>query len=209
MPIVWTAHAIFKAAYNRTVRRALAAALVIHALIFIFGPVEQVKPPRLPEPQPAVLVDVTEITHVREEWPRIEEVDNPCPTPLPPPDPPRREPPIPAPVPLRGQLDVVGRLETAASSFLYHDREPVPVNLVRPRYPLLAREAGIEGRVDVMVLVDEKGRVANARVVNSDVTPAMERAALEAARQSVFEPALQGTRPVRARMVVPFHYRLR
>jgi TonB family protein len=40
------------------------------------------------------------------------------------------------------------------------------------------------------------------------VTPAMEKAAMEAAKQFLFKPAKQRTVPVKARMAIPIRFKL-
>jgi len=72
----------------------------------------------------------------------------------------------------------------------------------------LAREAGIEGTVAVSVLVSEEGKVLSASVLSSDVTPAMEKAALEAAKKCRFRPAKQRTVAVKAHVMIPFQFQL-
>jgi protein TonB len=92
--------------------------------------------------------------------------------------------------------------------FAWEVRPPAPIRLVTPVYPKLAREAGIEGTVRVRVVIDTNGKVVDAVVVSSEVTPAMERAALEAARKCEFEPAKQRNIPVKVSVVIPFEFRL-
>ena len=43
--------------------------------------------------------------------------------------------------------------------FIPYDDPPVPLRPIKPKYPEIAQEAGIEGTVVVQVFVDEKGRV--------------------------------------------------
>jgi len=58
------------------------------------------------------------------------------------------------------------------------------------------------------VLVGEDGKVIRAEVIDSDVTPAMEKAAVEAARRCRFKPAKQRTVPVKAQVMIPFQFKL-
>ncbi|MEJ2722119.1 MAG: energy transducer TonB, partial [bacterium] len=92
--------------------------------------------------------------------------------------------------------------------FLAFVEPPEMIRFVAPEYPPLARRAGFEGRVRVVVLVGEDGTVLDARIAGSEVSAAMDRAALDAARRCRFEPARQRTRPVKARVVIPFEFRL-
>jgi len=90
-----------------------------------------------------------------------------------------------------------------------YDRAPVLVGVVRAEYPKLAWMAGIEGTVLFKVLVGADGRVAGISVISSSVTREMEKAAMRAVSQFVFEPALQGVVPVPATMRVPYTFSLR
>ena len=92
--------------------------------------------------------------------------------------------------------------------FLAFDEPPTLSYFEAPVYPDLAREAGIEGTVRVKVLVAEDGKVLSATLISSDVTTAMEKAALAAAKRCRFNPAKQRTRPVKAHVMIPFHFRL-
>jgi protein TonB len=93
--------------------------------------------------------------------------------------------------------------------FVAWDRMPVLVKAFSPSYPSLARAAGIEGKVLLRVTIGADGRVEKASVIRSDVTPAMEKAAIAAVLQFEFEPAMQRNIPVRSLMAVPVWFRLR
>ncbi len=93
--------------------------------------------------------------------------------------------------------------------FVAWDRMPVLVKAFSPSYPSLARDAGIEGKVLLRVTIGADGRVEKASVIRSDVTPAMEKAAIAAVLQFEFEPAMQRNIPVRSLMAVPVWFRLR
>ena len=70
------------------------------------------------------------------------------------------------------------------------DQLPVVVSRVDPEYPRLAREAGLEGRVWISALVNEQGRVANANVHQSCGTKSLDEAALKAAWDMTYKPAI-------------------
>jgi protein TonB len=72
----------------------------------------------------------------------------------------------------------------------------------------MAREAGIEGSVMVKVLIDEKGKVVAASILQSNVTDSMNQAALVAAHRCTFEPAKQRHKPVPVTIAIPFEFRL-
>lgn len=92
--------------------------------------------------------------------------------------------------------------------FFAFDQPPEPVKIVKPHYPELARQAGIEGSVKVKVTIDIDGRVIAAVVLWSDVTDSMDREAVKAALRCTFKPAKQRTKPVRVNVVIPFQFRL-
>ena len=71
---------------------------------------------------------------------------------------------------------------------------PVVVKSVKPEHPLAAMQARVEGAVVLDALVDEQGRVADARVIKS--IPLLDQAALDAARQWEFKPAMLNGEPV-------------
>jgi TonB family protein len=74
------------------------------------------------------------------------------------------------------------------------ERTPVPVKVPRPVYPEQARRAGIEGTVYSQVLVDVTGKVLDAKVVSGDRI--FHESVKEAARRSLWEPALRKDEPV-------------
>ena len=66
-------------------------------------------------------------------------------------------------------------------------------------YPAAARRSGVEGRVGVECLIDSNGRVAEAKVVESEPPGVFDSVALEAARSMQYYPAPtnRDMRPVR------------
>jgi protein TonB len=85
---------------------------------------------------------------------------------------------------------------------------PQEVREVKPPYPDLAREAGVEGRVLVHVLVGIDGHVLRAEADPHATVPMLEAAAVEAAREWVFTPALANGHPVKAWATIPFNFTL-
>jgi protein TonB len=201
-------NAIFKSKYGIYIRNAMFAAIFIHFLFFFLSPPFEFKPYTLKEEQ----FEVVELPENIEIPPPPKEIALPqvpveaasdedaddaeeiAPTTfddiddMPPPPPPSS-----------GTQDV----------FLAFDEPPILLHYEVPKYPDLAREAGIEGTVAVKVLVTEEGKVIDAVVLSSDVTPAMERAAVEAAKKCRFKPAKQRTVPVKAHVMIPFQFQLR
>ncbi|MBD3178139.1 MAG: TonB family protein [Candidatus Latescibacteria bacterium] len=89
------------------------------------------------------------------------------------------------------------------------NRKPVLIHSVTPHYPPLPRDAGIDGDIMLRVVIDREGKVIGVNVINSDASRALIEAAVEAARQFRFRPAMQGTRPVRSTVIIPVRFRLK
>ncbi len=75
------------------------------------------------------------------------------------------------------------------------------------RYPEIARQAGIEGRVVVQFVIDEQGNVLNPRVVRG-VGGGLDEAAVAAVRQAKFTPGRQRGRAVRVEYTLTIHFQL-
>ncbi len=88
-------------------------------------------------------------------------------------------------------------------------RIPELVKVHSPEYPDLARNAGVEGRLLLRIAIGNDGQVTTAHVVESGVTSAMEKAAIDAVLQFEFEPAMQRDIAVKSQMAVPVWFRLR
>jgi TonB family protein len=72
-----------------------------------------------------------------------------------------------------------------------------------PRYPPAALSAGIIGTVGLSIDIDDQGRVTNVVVKDSSRNRDLDRAALDAARKWLFNPALENGRPVANKIWVP------
>lgn len=77
---------------------------------------------------------------------------------------------------------------------------------VEPDYPRIAREAGVEGWVDLEFVVRADGTVADPRVLNAQPTGTFDEAAVAAVSRWRFEPVIRDGRAVdqRARMRMRF-----
>jgi TonB family protein len=82
--------------------------------------------------------------------------------------------------------DTVRRISTSALLTNATDR-------VYPNYPDKARRAGVQGPVQIEVVVDEHGDVISAKAAGGD--PVLHEAALEAAQQWKFQPFLVRGKP--------------
>jgi protein TonB len=206
--LIAVANQEFKNKYNAYVRNSLYLVLVVHMLMFYFTPTFKFKPYVL-----------------REQY--FQAVELPTSFELPPPPKEVTAPVVPIEA-AEGEEDASDASAFAPTSYSNIDEVPMPpppstdqsqefyafdeapvlIKFVNPKYPDLARQAGIEGTVLLNVLVGDDGKVLQVSVIQSDVTPAMEKSAQEAARQFLFRPAKQRTVPVKARMAVPIRFKL-
>ena len=97
--------------------------------------------------------------------------------------------------------------EDEVFEFFAVSEKPVIKHKEEPKYPDLARKAGIEGIVVITVTIGKDGKVENGRVFKS--LPMLDEAALSAAKKCVFTPAKQRDKFVRVKMNIPFHFKLK
>jgi TonB family protein len=84
---------------------------------------------------------------------------------------------------------------------------PGVVKRVNPVYPAILKMAGIEGDVEVKVSVDRNGTIEGVSILKGS-RDELNKAAVEAARQWQFSPAMDQGKPVRSEIVVPFSFQL-
>jgi TonB family protein len=87
------------------------------------------------------------------------------------------------------------------------DTPPQPIEQVAPDYPDDAKGVAT-GTTHVEVLVDEAGQVQETRVVQSSSHEMLDEAAEIAASQWVFEPAMLDGKPVPAKVIIPFQFKM-
>lgn len=92
-------------------------------------------------------------------------------------------------------------------SFSDVTEKPEIVNKILPKYPELARMAGIEGVVIVTVVINEKGDVGEAEIFQS--VSGLDEAALQAAKKCKFKPARYNGEAVKVSMRIPFKFSLK
>lgn len=99
-------------------------------------------------------------------------------------------------------------LKKAAPKYVEVDKEPIAIKKVEPKYPEIARKEKIEGQVVVAVLIDVDGKSRDARVVKT-TNEIFNDAAVEAAKQWLFSPAVLNKKPVKFWFHVPIDFKLR
>jgi len=107
-----------------------------------------------------------------------------------------------------GTAGTVAETLPPLGKWVYVERVPAPITEVKPEYPSIALQAGVEGRVTVHVLVGKDGRVLDAVQATKVQVPMLNEAALAAARQWVFTPGFANGHPVPCWTAIPFHFRL-
>lgn len=86
---------------------------------------------------------------------------------------------------------------------------PVVISSVRPNYPRSAKNAEVEGVAYVTLSVNASGNVTEAVIAGSTGNPALDRAAVEAAYQWRFSPALDRYgQPSPCHITIPFQFSL-
>lgn len=98
----------------------------------------------------------------------------------------------------------------APGEFVPYDEGPLVISEVKPEYPPLARQAGIEGVVFLEVLIDKNGNVRDVRVTKpSGASAGFEEAAKEAAYKTKWKPAISNKQPVAVRVAYPVRFTLK
>jgi len=93
--------------------------------------------------------------------------------------------------------------------FIPYDDPPQPLSEIRPVYPEIAQEAGIEGTVVVQVFIDKKGRVQDTVILKGIPNTGLDEAAISAIRKTRFRPARQRERPVGVWISIPVNFKLK
>lgn len=78
------------------------------------------------------------------------------------------------------------------------------IALPKPGYPPLAKQARIQGAVNVQILVDEAGEVISAQAIKG--SPLLVKAAEDAARRARFTPTKLGDQPVKVQGVITYNF---
>ena len=93
--------------------------------------------------------------------------------------------------------------------FIPYDDPPVALSPIRPTYPEIAQEAGIEGVVVVQAFIDKKGRVKETLILKGVPNTGLDEAAMEAIRKTRFRPAKQRERAVGVWISIPVNFKLK
>ena len=88
------------------------------------------------------------------------------------------------------------------------DQPPRPLVKVAPFYPLSARAKDIEGKVELVFVVQTDGSVSDIEVTDSFPGKIFVQAALRAVRQWRFKPGTKDGQPVATRVRLPLRFQL-
>jgi VWFA-related protein/TonB family protein len=80
------------------------------------------------------------------------------------------------------------------------------LSLPKPMYPAAARNSGAYGKVVVEVTIDEQGKIIEAHAVSGH--PFLQQAAVQAARQARFSPAMLSGEPVKIKGTINYVFAL-
>lgn len=97
--------------------------------------------------------------------------------------------------------------------FIKYDKKPTPIGgyaaLVRNvMYPEIAREAGIQGKVCVEVIITKTGEVRDPRITEGIPNTGLNEAAIAAIMKTKWNPAYQRDKPVSVKILIPIDFRL-
>jgi periplasmic protein TonB len=104
-------------------------------------------------------------------------------------------PPPPKAAVHRGPYRVGGRVQA-----------PRIIDEVQPNYPILAREARVQGDVVIESVIDPHGNITEMKLISG--SPLLVPAALDAVRQWKYQPTLLNGVPVAVEMDVTVHFNL-
>ena len=93
--------------------------------------------------------------------------------------------------------------------FIPYDDPPVAMTPIKPLYPEIAQEAGIEGVVVVQAFIDAKGRVKETLILKGVPNTGLDEAAMAAIRKTRFRPARQRERAVGVWISIPVNFKLK
>lgn len=86
-------------------------------------------------------------------------------------------------------------------------QRPIPLSRPQPRYTEVARRAAVQGAVIIEAVIDESGRVVEARVLKG-LPMGLDQEALAAVGEWTFQPATLGGRPVKVFYTVTVHFQI-
>lgn len=106
--------------------------------------------------------------------------------------------------------NILSELLPSPDQFVPFEEAPVQVVTVTPVYPALAQRAGVEGSVWIKALVDKEGQVRDVIIVkDSGANAGFEESAIDAAKQTVWKPAIANGQPIAVWITYKIDFKLR
>ncbi|MBN2715866.1 MAG: energy transducer TonB, partial [Deltaproteobacteria bacterium] len=96
-------------------------------------------------------------------------------------------------------------IPTVSSNF----SRPKRLSEVALPYPQELKSKGIEGNVMVLIVIDEKGVVQKVRILKSSGYREFDEAALKAAREEVYSPAVKDGKAVEYNLKYTYRFRMK
>lgn len=196
-----------KRRYVKVFEKSLLISLVLHIAVFLSWREAKVKP--IERVRKQVVIKIEDIPETRQEIKRapppsrpsvpieVESEDIPDDVTIESTELDVREENIPPPPP-PPEVEALPEEEEEIVPFWHVEQKPELVRMVKPAYPEIARKAGIEGRVFLHLLVGKDGRVEQVKFIKGP--PVFKEAAIAAAKQYLFTPAMQNDKPVKVWM---------
>jgi protein TonB len=106
--------------------------------------------------------------------------------------------------------NILDELLPSPDEFVPFEEAPVQVSTVTPEYPPLAQRAGVEGTVWIKALVDKEGKVRDVIIVkDSGANAGFEEAAIDAAKKTVWKPAIANGQPIAVWITYKIDFKLK
>ena len=93
--------------------------------------------------------------------------------------------------------------------FIPYDDPPRPLYPIRPVYPYIAQEAGIEGQVLIQCFIDKNGTVKETIILKGIPNSGLNESAINAIKEARFRPAKQRGKKVGVWITIPINFELR
>lgn len=74
-------------------------------------------------------------------------------------------------------------------------------------YPEIAKRAGVEGTVKVLVFIDEAGTVTDLKIIKG-IGAGCDEAAIDAVKKAKFKPGIQGGKTVNVQVLIPLEFKI-
>ncbi len=92
--------------------------------------------------------------------------------------------------------------------WVQYDQAPTPKKALRPKYPEICKQAGIEGTVVISFWVDETGTVDQSSIEVLQSVQCLDQVCINAIKKSKWRPARQGRQKVGVPLSMPFNFTL-